>query len=269
MHKKILYIATEVDPFFKLSSSASIVAQLTQAMVAEKCEVRVIMPKFSVINERKHRIHEVQRLYGVNICVEEENISLIVKVASCSKSKVQIYFIDNEELFQTKKIFHDKNGTFYPNNDIRVAFICKAAWAILENLGWAPDIIHCFGWQWVFIPLYGKRVYNKMSLFKNIKFIQTYGPDYFKNPFGESMIKKVYMRLIKPQDLEPLGNEASYVNFLQMAKQYADATTYSFSESHTPILENLKEIQTTCISDDEHLIDNYRKMYDNLLDPNK
>ncbi len=263
--KRILYISTEVDPFLQLSSCAGIVTQLAQAMVAEKYEVRMIMPKFGLINERKNRIHEVQRLYGINIRVAEDNISLVVKVASIPKGKIQVYFIDNEELFQKKRIFYDEDDQFYTDNDRRVAFMCKATWSILKSLGWAPHIVHCFGWPWVFVHLYGKCVYNKTSLFKNTQFIQTYGADYFKGSFNPSMLEKVHMHKIQEQDLAPLNNQLNYSSFLSLAQKYADRTTYTFNETHTPALKNLNHLNTPCVANDDDLVANYRNIYEELL----
>ncbi len=267
--KKILYIATEVDPFLQLSSCATIVTELAQTMVGEKYEVRIMMPKFGIINERKNRIHEVQRLYGINVRIAEENISLVVKVASIRKGKVQVYFIDNEELFQKKRIFYDENDRFYPDNDVRIAFMCKAIWSILKNLNWGPHIIHCFGWPWVFVHLYGKRVYNKMPLFKNTKFIQTYCSDYFKGNFKPSMLEKVHMAKIQDEDLAPLSSALNYPNFLSLGKKYADKTTYTFSETHTRALESLTKLNTPCVANDDNLLSNYLDMYAKLLQPNK
>ena len=263
--KKILHITTELDPFLAVSSLATIAKEMVQTMGDEKWEVRVMMPKFGMISDRRNRIHEIQRLYGINIRLEEENISLIVKVAPITRWKIQVYFIDNEDLFENQRIFHDEEGVFYANNHIRVAFMCKAAWAILRNLGWAPDIIHCFGWPWALVPFYGRKYYKKMPLFKDIKFVYTHNADFLKEKLDNSFVQKAYMHKIKTLDFYPLTEEVNFENLLIFSQKYADKTTYSYREAHNPALPILEKLGAECIPPGENLAGNYKKIYAELL----
>ena len=268
---KILYIVTELHPFLQFSSLASItdkliksVANKKNSVFNKKNEIRVIMPKFGCINERRNSIHEIQRLCGVNIPIEEENISLIVKVGSIKKIRVQVYFIDNEDLFQNQTVFHDKDGRFNPENDTRIAFMCKAALAMLDCLAWSPDIVHCFGWPWALLPMYGKVQYKHLFPPNKTKFLYTYGPTDFKEKLGLRMLQKASMSKIKEEHLAPLG-QADFQGFLNLAATYADKVTYSFDETNPPALENKKKTNATHIPNDEKLIEKYQTIYQEFL----
>jgi starch synthase len=235
-------------------------------MTKQGHEVRVIMPKFGIINERTNRIHEVQRLYGINVGVGDDNISLIVKVAPIKQGKIQVYFIDNEELFEGKRVFHDEAGKFYAQNDSRIAFMCKSAWVILKNLGWSPDIIHCVGWPWSLVPLYGKRFYNNTSLFQDIKFVYTYGPTHFTEDLGPNMAKKALIRNLTEQDLAPIYPEAKFEGFAAIANEYSDKVTYSFNETDSLALDTIKKMGATHVPVDDNICENYLNIYEELTD---
>jgi starch synthase len=124
---RILYISSEIDPFLEISEIASLLRKLPQEMQERGMEIRILIPRFGLINERKHRLHEVVRLSGINISIGEEEKPLIIKVASIPSAKLQVYFLDNEDYFQRKTVFTDKTGNFYDDNDERAIFFCKGA----------------------------------------------------------------------------------------------------------------------------------------------
>ncbi|MGN6646702.1 MAG: glycogen/starch synthase, partial [Cytophaga sp.] len=136
---RILYVASEINPFLQYSEVGKMLRKLPQAMQERGLEVRILIPRFGLINERKNRLHEVVRLSGINISVGEEEKPLIIKVASIPNAKLQVYFIDNEDYFQRKYVFHDKSNKFYDDNDERVIFFCKGVMETVKKLGWAPD----------------------------------------------------------------------------------------------------------------------------------
>lgn len=262
---RILYIVTELKPFLQFSSMGSIAQKLIQYTAKQDHEVRVIMPKFDVMSTRKHRIHEVQRLCGINIDIAHEHISLIVKVGPMQKTKTQVYFMDNEDLFQNKRIFRDENGEFYKNNGVRIIFMSKAALSMVDYLEWAPDIIHCIGWNWAFVPVYGKLGYKNQFIFKNTKYVYTYDPNAFQEKLGKQIWPNVAMKHVKESDLAPLGTDADFKGFLSLAKAYADRITYSFDENPTEALEVIEGLEATHIPNDDQLPNNYHHLYDDLL----
>src|SRR4051794_7087976 len=159
--KRILFIANEMSPYLELTEFAEIVNKLAIKSNDTGYEVRCIMPRFGTVNERRHRLHEVVRLSGINVSVDNDDYPLQIKVASLPNARLQVYFLDNEDLFKRKYIFHDENEKWYDDNGLRTVFFCKGALETVKKFGWPPDIIHCSGWMTSLIPLYLKTVYKR------------------------------------------------------------------------------------------------------------
>src|SRR5690554_7101577 len=187
---KILFVTHEMSPFLELSKISEITRQLPQAMQERGYEIRILMPRFGNINERRNRLHEVIRLSGMNIVVNNNDNPLIIKVASIPSARMQVYFLDNEEYFQRKHVFSDKSGKFYEDNDERSIFFCKGALETVKKLGWAPDVVHCHGWMSSLIPAYLKTSYKDDPTYKDSKVIYSLYNDYFKESLGEGFAKK-------------------------------------------------------------------------------
>ncbi|MFZ4862070.1 glycogen/starch synthase [Sphingobacterium sp. Mn56C] len=166
---KILFVTHEMSPFLEISKISEITRQLPQAMQEKGFEIRILMPRFGGINERRNRLHEVIRLSGMNIVVDNNDNPLIIKVASLPAARMQVYFLDNEEFFQRKKVFSDEHGKYFDDNNERSLFFCKGALETVKKLGWSPDVVHCHGWFTAMIPLYLKKVYHDDPTFKDAK----------------------------------------------------------------------------------------------------
>ena len=157
-------------------------------------EVRCIMPRFGVINERRHRLHEVVRLSGINVSVDNDDYPLQIKVASLPNARLQVYFLENEDLFKRKYIFHDEKEKWFDDNGLRTVFFCKGALETVKKFGWPPDIIHCSGWMTGLIPFYLKTVYKKEPVFAHSKVVYTIGQNTFKEKLGPILPKRpIYM----------------------------------------------------------------------------
>jgi starch synthase len=154
--KRILFIANEMSPYLELTEFSEIVNKLAIKANDNGFEVRCIMPRFGNINERRHRLHEVVRLSGINVSVDNDDMPLQIKVASLPSARLQVYFLENEDLFRRKYIFHDENEKWYDDNGLRTIFFCKGALETVKKFGWPPDIIHCSGWMTGLIPAYLK-----------------------------------------------------------------------------------------------------------------
>ncbi len=183
MKKRILFIAHEMQPYLKISDIADIARTLPQSMQEMGMEIRVLMPRYGYINERRHRLHEVVRLSGINIMIGENDNPLIIKVASLPAAKMQVYFLDNEEFFQRKYGIRDGSNTFYEDNHERMIFFCKGALETVNKLGWSPDIIHCNGWMTSLVPLYIKKLYQNNPIFKDTKVVYSV----YENQFSETL----------------------------------------------------------------------------------
>ncbi len=168
---KVLTISQFIQPFTDGSEMAKAARQLPQGMLDRGNEIRVFMPKFGSINERRHQLHEVIRLSGMNLIINDTDHALLIKVASVPSARMQVYFIDNEEYFKRKALTHDAVGNFFADNDERALFFCRGVLETVRKLGWKPDIIHCHGWMTAFIPLYVKHFFSDDPHFEDAKLV--------------------------------------------------------------------------------------------------
>ena len=152
--KRILFIANEMSPYLEVTSFAETVNKLAVLSNDNNMEVRCIMPRFGTINERRHRLHEVVRLSGINVSIDNDDYPLVIKVASLPNARLQVYFLDNEDFFKRKQVFADEAGKFFEDNGLRAVLFCKGALETVKKFGWPPDIIHCSGWMTGLIPMF-------------------------------------------------------------------------------------------------------------------
>jgi starch synthase len=223
--KRILFIANEMSPYLELTEFSEIVNKLAIKANEGGFEVRCIMPRFGNINERRHRLHEVVRLSGINVSVDNDDYPLQIKVASLPNARLQVYFLDNEDLFKRKFIFNDENEKFYEDNGLRTVFFCKGALETVKKFGWPPDIIHCSGWMTGLIPLYLKTVYKREPVFSHSKVVFTIGQNTFTEKLGPNFPKLASLNgVLKEKDLEVL-KESSNTALFRAGAEYADAVT--------------------------------------------
>jgi len=154
-NNKVLIVTQEMNPYTALTEISNIARKLAQYIQENGMEIRVLMPRFGTINERRHRLHEVVRLSGMNIIVDDDDFPLIIKVASLPEARMQVYFLDNEDFFKRKSIFENDKGEPFEDNADRMVFFCKGVIETVKKFGWAPDIVHCHGWMTSLIPLFG------------------------------------------------------------------------------------------------------------------
>lgn len=267
---RILYVASEINPFLQTSEVADLVRKLPQAMQEKGMEIRILVPRFGLINERRNRLHEVVRLSGINISVGDEEKPLIIKVASIPNAKLQVYFIDNEDYFHRKSVFHDKENKFYADNDERAIFFCKGALETVRKLGWAPDIVHCNDWMTSLIPMYLKTTYKNDPIFQNAKTVFTVYDTPFEYKFGVDLIQKVKMMDIEDEMLTALSS-ADYEGFIKIGAMYADATIKSESQFKNGLntlfasLEKKEEFLIDTIEKDGNYEESYYNLYNDLV----
>lgn len=197
---KLLIVTHEMSPFLELTKISEITRQLPQAMQEKGFEIRILMPRFGNINERRNRLHEVIRLSGMNIIIDDNDNPLIIKVASIPAARMQVYFLDNEDYFQRKHVFRDKENKFYADNDERTIFFCKGALETVKKLGWAPDIVHCHGWMTALVPTYIKTTYKNDPTFKNAKVVYSIYENCFTESLNADLHKKAVMSNMTEED---------------------------------------------------------------------
>lgn len=209
---KILIVTHEMDPYVALSSAAELVRSIPKPAQSADMDVRILMPRFGTINERRHRLHEVVRLSGINIVVNDEDYPLIIKVASLPGARLQVYFLDNDEFYKRKAVFENKKtGEAFEDNDERMIFFAQGVLETVKQFGWPPNIIHLHGWMSSLIPLYLRKAYFKEPVFADTKIIYSAYPKQFEGDFGTDFVKKAQINdLITEEDLAIYNNGDSF-----------------------------------------------------------
>jgi starch synthase len=241
--KRILFIATEMSPYLELTEFAEVINKLAIKSNDTGLEVRCIMPRFGVINERRHRLHEVVRLSGINVSVDNDDYPLQIKVASLPNARLQVYFLENEDFFKRKQIFHDESETWFDDNALRTIFFCKGALETVKKFGWPPDIIHCSGWMTGLIPAYIKTAYKKEPVFGNSKVIFTVGQNTFSEDFGPDFVKKALINVnIKEKDLDSFKDNNNAAMFRGGAT-FADAITFGSDMIEKKLMDEFSKVK--------------------------
>lgn len=222
-NNRILFITQEMNPYLALTEIGKVVRQLPQYVQENGMEIRVLMPRFGNINERRNRLHEVVRLSGMNIIIDDEDFPLIIKVASLPGARIQVYFLDNEEYFKRKFVFRDKDKKFYADNSDRTIFFCKGALETVKKFGWAPDIIHCHGWMTSLVPLYLKTIHEGDPVFAEAKVVFSIYNEGFTEKFDKSFMEKAQVGdVVTAEHLKPFTG-LTYENLQKGAIHYSDA----------------------------------------------
>jgi starch synthase len=220
--KKILYISQEITPYLPESDMSETSRYLPQGIQEMGREIRTFMPRYGSVNERRNQLHEVIRLSGMNLVIDDTDHPLIIKVASIQTARMQVYFIDNEDYFSRKHVFANSKGEEFPDNDERALFFARGVLETVIKLRWAPDLIHCHGWLTSLVPLFIKKYYYNNPLFVNSKVVYSVYKDEFKKPLNPELKNKVLLDNMVPGDITLLDNP-NYINISKMAVHYSDA----------------------------------------------
>lgn len=226
---RILFICQEIYPYL---AEETAVRQLNRAL-PEVCqangfETRTFMPKFGEINERRNQLHEVIRLSGMNVIIDDTDHPLLLKVASIQNARIQIYFIDNDDYFRRRRGLADEKGREYVDNDERCIFFARSVIETVKKLRWTPDIVYCSGWMSALAPLYLKKAYADTPFFAKSKIVLSLADDGFRTAFGMTFADKVMIDGIEQADLETIyGRKTGYNELMKLAVDYADAIVQS------------------------------------------
>lgn len=232
--KKVLFISQEISPFLPKSEISVTARNLAQGVQEAGKEIRVFMPRFGVINERRHQLHEVIRLSGMNMIIDDNDHPLIIKVASISAARMQVYFIDNEEYFKRKSTLADDSGKEHADNDERSMFFCRGVLETVKKLGWQPDVIHCNGWMTSLMPLYIKKLYKDDPHFANTKVIYNMFADGFNNNWDTRFVEKLKFDGFDDDVVKDV-EEPSFVNLNKLAAKYSDGLSVGSEDLSTEL----------------------------------
>lgn len=228
MSKKFLYVCQEITPYLPQTPLSYNCRYLPQAIQEKRNEIRTFMPRYGVINERRNQLHEVIRLSGMNLVINDMDHPLIIKVASIQAARMQVYFIDNEDFFKRKGTTVDAKGDEYPDNDERCIFFARGVIETIKKLRWLPDVIDCHGWFSSLVGLYIKSIYAEDSLFKNSKIVYSLYKEHFNQKFPKNFAKKLLDDKINPELLKSIEDkELDFVDLQKLAIDFADAVIES------------------------------------------
>jgi len=266
--KRVLFVNSEIYPYLPESEIANIGRYLPQGIQERKKEIRSFMPRYGCINERKNQLHEVIRLSGMNIVINDVDRPLVIKVASISAARMQVYFIDNEDYFHRKSVYRDENGEFFSDNGERAIFFARGVLETVKKLRWAPDIIHCQGWISHILPLYLKKAYIDDPIFSNSKVVVSLyndAPDAFPEDFKE----RILFGNVSENDVEIL-NEPTGINLAKLATTWSDGIILGAEDVSSELTDFCKKTglpimpyKAESIQDGSY-IEDYNSFYDSL-----
>ena len=219
---KILFISQEITPFVPESPMATVGRNLPQATQDLGKEIRIFTPKWGNINERRNQLHEVIRLSGMNLIINDTDHPLIIKVASLQAARMQVYFIDNDDYFHNRMMTSDSEGNDYTDNDERAIFFARGVLETVKKLRWCPEVIHCHGWISALIPLYVKSSYKDEPSFRESKIVISLYDDNFKTDFPENFPEKIFNNEIPEETISAIQTPISYIELAKLAIRHSD-----------------------------------------------
>jgi len=260
----------EITPYLTETPMSHIGRHLPQGIQERGREIRTFMPRYGNINERRNQLHEVIRLSGMNLIIDDNDHPLIIKVASIQQARMQVYFIDNEDYFHRKWMLVDKNGVFFEDNDERVIFFARGVLETVKKLGWPPDIIHCHGWFTGVVPLYVKKSFKDNPLFTDAKVIYSVYDDSFSEDLGQNFAKKVKFTKIKEGDLKSF-KQSNHEGIVKGAIDFADAVIYGSEQVNPEIDKYIRKSNKPFLEyqGEESYIESYNEFYNQLLEDKK
>lgn len=265
--RNILYLCQEIMPYLPESELSTLSRRLVQAMQERGNEIRTFMPRYGCINERRNQLHEVIRLSGMNLIIDNNDHQLIIKVASIPSARIQIYFIDNDDFFSRKAVITDAEGVEFDDNDERAIFFARGVLETVRKLNWRPTTVHCMGWMSAIAPLYLKKVFADDPLFRDVKVVVSLCDDRFEKPLNEELKEKMAKEGVIDDNLENLA-VASYENLYRFVIDYADGVVIASEAADKGLIEYARQSGKPILEyqspDEADLFDNYNRFYEEL-----
>lgn len=263
---KVLFVTQEITPYLPESEMSTIGRYLPQGIQEKGREIRTFMPKFGIINERRNQLHEVIRLSGMNLIINDTDHPLIIKVASIQSARMQVYFIDNEDFFHRKNTVADENNMPFADNDERAIFFARGVLETVKKLRWSPDIVHCHGWITSLVPLYLKTTCNDNPLFSNSRVVYSVYDDEFKKPLNKNFRNKLTAEGISGEDIDFLISP-TYANLTKMAVEMSEGVIVASPNINPEVKQYLAKTDKPLLNYQStgNYIDRYSDFYDKIL----
>ena len=266
--KRILFVSSEVVPYLPETELSSTAFNSAKNAHSKGVQTRIFMPRYGVINERRHQLHEVIRLSGMNLVVNDLDMPLIIKVASIPKERMQVYFIDNEEYFKRKAVFTDEDDELFSDNDERAIFFAKGVVETVKKLNWAPDIIHVHGWMASLLPLYLREFYKEEPLFKESKIVTSLYNSGFEGELNSDLAVKVKFDLSENDKISTIETP-THTNILKSAIENSDAIIHGSEIISEELSSFIEEKGMPVLEyESENLKESYFNFYADLLSAN-
>jgi len=263
--KKILFINQEISPYVPDTNLSLMGKSVPQAMQERSHEIRTFMPKWGIINERRGQLHEVIRLSGMNLIIDDTDHPLIIKVASIQSARIQVYFIDNDDYFNKRQMEKDENGNDYSDNGERAIFFARGVLETVKKLRWVPDIIHCQGWMSAVIPLYVKTAYHDEPSFADTKVVTSLFAKSIDNGMGENFKKCLEFRDAKEELLKDYNNNFDFDELGKLAIDYSDGVIASDPKVNPALLDYANAKNIPLLGYQEDFADAYETFYEKLF----
>jgi starch synthase len=270
-NNKVLFITQEITPYVPESAMADLGRNLPQAIQERGREIRTFMPKWGSVNERRNQLHEVIRLSGMNLIIDDTDHPLIIKVASIQAARMQVYFIDNDDYFQNREMTCNADGEEYDDNDERAIFYARGVLETVKKLRWCPELIHCHGWMSAFAPIYIKKAYSEEPSFRGTKVVFSLfgdGSDFRKECLGD-LATKVMLKGIEREDITSLINTpANYEEICKLAVAYSDGLIVSSDSANQNVIAFARErgIPVLEYQGPENYADAYNQFFQEIID---
>lgn len=264
---KILYVCQEVVPYLPENDISALCRYLPQTMQERGAEIRIFMPRWGCINERRNQLHEVIRLSGMNLIIDDTDHQLIIKVASIPSARVQVYFIDNDDFFKRKATWADAEGKYFDDNEERAIFFARGVLETVKKLRWAPNIVHCHDWFTAIVPVYLKKIFHSDPIFRDLKIVVSVYDHAFPGQLNADLSDKLVQEGIRPDDLAGLETP-DYTSLMKFALRYADAVAIGSENIQPDLLDYIEKSGKPVLpfAGKENYEDAYAEFYEKLLE---
>lgn len=265
--KRVLFVSQEIMPYLGETKLSKISRDLPQGIQERGKEIRTFMPRYGSINERRNQLHEVIRLSGMNLIIDDTDHPLIIKVASIQSARMQVYFIDNDDYFQRKHTVADAAGIEYEDNDERAIFFARGVIETVRKLRWSPDIVHCHGWLSSLVPLYIRRIYADDPVFSKVRTVYSVYNNGFQKPLKSTLVSKLEADGIDIGTLQSIKDNADFLGMTKLAAENSDGIIYGCDKIDEQMKEQIAAIGKPLLEfhGEENYIDVYNDFYDKLL----
>jgi starch synthase len=265
--KRVLFVSQEISPYLEETEISQLGRSLPQGIMESGKDIRIFMPKFGCINERRNQLHEVIRLSGMNMILDNLDYPLIIKVASLQPVRMQVYFIENEDYFPKKTFMHELDGEFFDFHDERTIFFCRGVLETVRKLGWAPDIVHCHGWMTALVPMYLKKAFADDPIFAETKIVYSAYKQEIEGELNDDMARKAQVTGVTEEDTAVLKN-ANLLSLNKLAVNFADAVITGSKDIDEDLTKYIIDSgkKTLSYQAEDNLVSEFNLLYDELLE---